>query len=129
VKPQKSRRAASNLAGRAGVPFAGKKRGDEGEEPHHQHFTARSTTQRLLSKKTARMGDKAKALVFVGRRLCCVNSTFLCSLSHRAKSKCGQVQVRLALQGRWIIAPHTAKRRKLKPRLPKGRGFLFVRCI
>ena len=34
------------------------KLGDEGEEFHH--FTARSTTRTMLSKKAARMGDKAK---------------------------------------------------------------------
>jgi len=36
------------------------------------------------------------------------------------------MRLRLTWQGRWIIVPHTAKRRKLRPRLPKGRGFLFV---
>src|SRR5438270_8330525 len=35
--------------------------------------------------KAARMGDEGKAVGFPGRRLCYVNSAFLCSRSHRAK--------------------------------------------
>src|SRR5690242_8280036 len=50
-------------------PSAERKCGDEGEE-HRLH--RRFDTQRLSSKKTARMGDKAKPLASPGRRLCCV---------------------------------------------------------
>jgi Glycosyl transferase family 2 len=50
-------------------PFAERKCGDEGEE-HRLH--RRFDTQRLPSKKTARMGDKAKPLASLGRRLCCL---------------------------------------------------------
>jgi hypothetical protein len=53
----------SSLVG-PGVPlFLERKGGDEGEERASPVLHPRSTTQRLLSKKTARMGDKAKSLV------------------------------------------------------------------
>ena len=53
----------SSLVG-LGVPlFLERKGGDEGEERVSSVLHRRSTTQRLLSKKTARMGDKAKPLV------------------------------------------------------------------
>jgi hypothetical protein len=50
--------------GRTGrPPFLERKGGDEGEERASPVLHPCSTTQRLLSEKTARMGDKAKPLV------------------------------------------------------------------
>jgi len=63
-KPQKSRRATDNFSCRAGVPFREEVFGDKGEEQHRLHCLF--DTQRLSSTKTARMGDKAKALVPAG---------------------------------------------------------------
>jgi hypothetical protein len=45
-------------------------------------------------------GGQGKAAGFVGRRLCCVNSVFLCSRSHRATSIRDQMWVRLTSRGR-----------------------------
>src|SRR5271166_3701587 len=45
-------------------------------------------------------GGQGKAAGFVGRRLCCVNSAFLYSRSHRAKSIRDQIRVRLTSKGR-----------------------------
>jgi hypothetical protein len=48
--------------------------GTEGELAAHQHHLhCQFDAQRLPSKKTARMGDKAKPLASAGRRLCCLN--------------------------------------------------------
>jgi hypothetical protein len=61
VKPQKSRYADANLLWSGwGVPFAEGSVGRTVKSPHHLH--RRFDTQRLSSKKTARMGDKAKPL-------------------------------------------------------------------
>src|SRR5262249_22468010 len=81
--------------------------GTKVKKPRNQYFTTRSTTQRLLSKKTARMGDKAKALVFVGRRLCCVKSAFLCWPSLRKTSIRDQMRMRLTSKAGGVIVPHT----------------------
>ena len=94
TRPQKSRHTFITLACRLAVLRTEHRRRGEDLSPS---LTVR---QRLLSKKTARMGDKAKPLVFVGRRLCCVNSAFLCLKSHRAKPIRDHMPARLTSQGR-----------------------------
>jgi hypothetical protein len=80
-----------------GVPFSRNgKCGAEGEgTASPTPSPPASTAQRLLSEKTARMGDKAKPPVFVVRRLCCVNSAFLCWPSLREIPICDQIPTRL----------------------------------
>jgi hypothetical protein len=75
-EPQKSRRATDSLflSDWPFPVFAARKRGDgrcSSRSPRHLH--RRFNAQRLPSKKTARMGDKAKPLASLGRRLCCLN--------------------------------------------------------
>ena len=61
MKPQKSRYADANLLWSSGrPPSRNEERGRKVKSPHYLH--RRFDTQRLLSKKTARMGDKAKPL-------------------------------------------------------------------
>jgi hypothetical protein len=59
--------------------------GTEGEGPPTP-FTADSTTQRMPSKKTARMGDKAKPLVSWAGGFAVFEAAFLCGY-HFAKSR------------------------------------------
>jgi hypothetical protein len=54
----------------------------------------------IAVQKYGTYGGQGKAAGFVGRRLCCVNSAFLCSRSHRAKSIRGQICVRRTSKGR-----------------------------
>jgi len=62
VKPQKSRHADANLLWSSWPsPFAERSVGTNGEN-HRITFTRRFDTQRLLSEKRPRMGDKAKPL-------------------------------------------------------------------
>jgi len=62
-----------NFPGRTGrPPFVSGSVGTKVKNRITSSFAARSTTQRLLSKKTARMGDKAKPLASLSRRLCCL---------------------------------------------------------
>jgi hypothetical protein len=59
-------------------------------------FTAGSTTQRLLSKKTARMGDKAKPSGVGGADGFAVcGAAFLCCASHSVASNSGPFAARL----------------------------------
>jgi hypothetical protein len=114
----------SSLVG-LGVPLRGRKSGDAGEEPHHEYFTAGSTTQRLLSKKTARMGDEGKAVGFpkVGG-FAVFEAAFLCWSSLREKSVCSQIHVRLTSKGRGS-SPIRPKGRKLRPRPARASGPSF----
>jgi hypothetical protein len=97
--------------------------GTEGELAAHQHHLhCQFDAQRLPSKKTARMGDKAKPLASAGRRLCCLNFSLsvLAVTSRKIEPRSDALRLRCK---RPVIVPHTAKRRKLPPRPPKGRGF------
>jgi hypothetical protein len=74
--------------------------GTEGEETAPPVLHRRFDTQRLLSKKTARMGDEGKAAGCVSpAALLSLNSAFLCWPSLRKTSVCSQICVRLASQG------------------------------
>jgi hypothetical protein len=70
IKPQKSRRVTRAFASQSGRPPP--RNGSVGTKVKSIDFTRRFDTQRLPPKKTARMGDKAKPLASLGRRLCCV---------------------------------------------------------
>ena len=55
--------------------------GDEGEAASLHRSV--STTRTMLSKKTARMGDKAKPLAAYRRRLCCLSGHRDASIARR----------------------------------------------
>jgi hypothetical protein len=81
--------------------FLERKGGDEGEERASPVLHRRFDAQRLLSKKTARMGDKAKPLVsHMAGGFAVFEAAFLCWPTHRELSKRSQMPMRLTLQGR-----------------------------
>jgi hypothetical protein len=81
--------------------FLSRKGADEGEERASPVLHRRFDAQRLLSKKTARMGDKAKPLVsHMAGGFAVFEAAFLCWPTHRELSKRSQMPMRLTLQGR-----------------------------
>ena len=122
TRSQKSRRATDNFpwSGWAS-PFRGTEVRDEGEEASTSPPVRHPTT---AVQENGTYGGQGKGAGAV-QRLCCVNSAFLCSRSHRANSIRDQMRVRLTLK-RPVIVPHTAKRRKLWPRPARASGPSFL---
>jgi hypothetical protein len=97
TRPQKSRHTSITLACRTAVPLRGTQEwGRAGDLS--TSLPVRCPT--IAVQEYGTYGGQGKAAGFVGRRLCCVNSAFLCSRSHRAKSIRDQIRVRLISKGR-----------------------------
>jgi hypothetical protein len=112
TRPQKSRRATDNFPWSGwSSSFRGTEVRDEGEEASTSPPVRHPTT---AVQENGTYGGQGKGAGAV-RRLCCVNSAFLCSRSHRAKMIRDQIRMRLTSK-RPVMVPHTAKRRKLRPR-------------
>jgi hypothetical protein len=83
----------SSLVG-PGVPlFLERKGGDEGEERASPVLHPPFDNPTIAVQENGTYGGQGKAAGFVGRRLCCVNSAFLCWLSLRKKSRCSEMRV------------------------------------
>jgi hypothetical protein len=75
------------------------------------------------------MGDKAKALVpHLAGAFAVFNSAFLCSRSHREKSKCSQIAVRLTSKA-GDRPPYGQKDANFGLDPVEGWGLFFTQCV
>src|SRR5262249_30538787 len=122
VRPQKSRRATDKFSsvGLGRPPFAersvGMKVKNASTSPPVRHPTT-------AVQENGTYGGQGKAAGRTLAALLCVNSAFLCSRSHRAKSNCRQVWVRLTSKADDV--PHTAKGANSGLDLQGCRGLIF----
>jgi len=99
--------------------------GTEGELAAHQHHLhCQFDAQRLPSKKTARMGDKAKPLASAGRRLCCLNFSLsvLAVTSRKIEPRSDGPVSEMQKAG---DRPPYGQNTQTSASTPQGRGFLF----
>jgi hypothetical protein len=100
--------------------FRGTEVRDEGEEASTSPPVRHPTT---AVQENGTYGGQGKGAGAV-QRLCCVNSAFLCSRSHRAKKIRDQMRLRL-ISKRPVIVPHTAKGENFGLDLLGRRGLLL----
>jgi hypothetical protein len=104
TRPQKSRHTSANF-GLSDWPspfFLSGRAGTKVKNAHHQYFTPVRQPNDCCPRKRHVWGTRqSRWFLTWPAALLCVNSAFLCSRSHRAKSIRYLIGVRLTSKGRW----------------------------
>jgi hypothetical protein len=104
TRPQKSRHTSANF-GLSDWPspfFLSGRVGTKVKNAHHQYFTPVRQPNDCCPRKRHVWGTRqSRWFLTWSAALLCVNSAFLCSRSHRAKSIRYLIGVRLTSKGRW----------------------------